>query len=347
MIGARVITDDAGRNNGVLSFTNVLVRSSNIGAVKIGFKVGTERMSRFVGLYGFGHQVSPDFPGENPGIVWRPDKWTDTALASVSMGYQVAVTPLQMVAAVSSVANGGLYVEPRIIRAMYRDGRRYQVPPKTVRRTVSAETAATLTTIMEEVVTDGTAKRAQIAGYTIAGKTGTAQKLINGRYSHRDHNASFIGFIPSRAPELAMVVVIDSAKGPNGDHGGMVAAPIFRNIAEAALQYLGVPPSINPPAPVVLARRGNPEAAPTSATAASQPIVSLVADGPPGTVPDLTGMSARDALRKLVKIGMSARVAGDGFVVSQEPPPGAPIDADVVCRLVLERRPRTAAASRQ
>ena len=127
----------------------------------------------------------------------------------------------------------------------------------------------------------------------------------------------------------------------------MVAAPIFRNIAEAALQYLGVPPSINPPAPVVLARRGNPEAAPTSATAASQPIVSLVADGPPGTVPDLTGMSARDALRKLVKIGMSARVAGDGFVVSQEPPPGAPIDADVVCRLVLERRPRTAAASRQ
>src|SRR5947208_4053701 len=100
-IGARVITDDAGRNNGVLSFTNVLVRSSNIGAVKIGFKVGTERMSRFVGLYGFGHQVSPDFPGENPGIVWRPDKWTDAALASVSMGYQIALTPLQMVAAVS------------------------------------------------------------------------------------------------------------------------------------------------------------------------------------------------------------------------------------------------------
>src|SRR5947208_5102911 len=201
---SRVITDDAGRNNGVLSFTKVIVKSSNIGAVKIGLRVGTERLSRFVGLYGFGRQVSPDFPSENAGIVWSPEKWTDTALASVSMGYQIAVTPLQMVAAVSSVANGGLYVEPRIIRAMYRDGRRYQVPPKTVRRTVSAETAATLTTIMEEVVTDGTAKRAQIAGYTIAGKTGTAQKLINGRYSHRDHNASFIGFIPSRAPELAM-----------------------------------------------------------------------------------------------------------------------------------------------
>jgi len=347
IIGPRVITDDAGKNNGVLSFTNVIVHSSNIGAVKIGFKVGTERMSRFVGLYGFGHQVSPDFPAESPGIVWRPDKWTDTALASVSMGYQVAVTPLQMVAAVSAVANGGLYVEPRIVRAIYRDGRRYQVAPKTLRRTVSADTAATLTTIMEGVVTNGTAKRAQIAGYTIAGKTGTAQKLIGGHYSHRDHNASFVGFIPSRAPELAMVIVIDSAKGPNGDHGGTVAAPIFRSIAESALQYLGIPPSINPSAPVLLARRENADTAPASARPSSQPVVSLVADGPPGTVPDLTGMSARDALRKLVKIGMSARVAGDGFVVSQEPPPGAPIDADVVCRLVLERRPRRPAPASQ
>ncbi|HXI30916.1 MAG TPA: penicillin-binding protein 2, partial [Vicinamibacterales bacterium] len=136
-IGNRVITDDAGRNNGVLSFANVIVKSSNIGAVKIGFKVGTERMSRFVGLYGFGRQVSPDFPAENPGIVWRPEKWTDTALASVSMGYQVAVTPLQMVAAVSSVANGGLYVEPRAVRAVYRGGVRYQTPTKAVRRTIS------------------------------------------------------------------------------------------------------------------------------------------------------------------------------------------------------------------
>src|SRR5262249_48021793 len=169
-IGNRVITDDAGRNNGVLSFTNVIVKSSNIGAVKIGFRVGTERMSRFVGLYGFGRQVSPDFPAENPGIVWRPEEWADTALPAGSMGYQVAVTHLQRVAAVSPVANGGSYVEPRIIRAAYRDGRRFQIEPKELRRTVSADTAATLTTIMEGVVTSGTAKRAQIPGYTIAGK---------------------------------------------------------------------------------------------------------------------------------------------------------------------------------
>jgi len=344
-IGARVITDDAGRNNGWLTFTNVIVKSSNIGAVKIGFQVGTERMSRFVGLYGFGHQVSPDFPAENPGIVWRPEKWTDTALASVSMGYQVAVTPLQMVSAVGSVANGGSYVEPRVVRALYRDGRRYQLSPKVVRRTVSADTAATLTDIMENVVTSGTAKRAQIPGYTIAGKTGTAQKLIDGRYSHADHYASFVGFLPSRAPELAIVVVIDSAKGPNGDHGGMVAAPIFKNIAEPALHYLGIGPTINPPPPVLVARHDDPSTPPTPAgdVAAEQKPVTFLPDGSPATPPDLmpelTGKSAREAIRILVKVGMTARVSGDGFVVSQEPAAGEPIAGQRVCRLVLERWP--------
>jgi cell division protein FtsI (penicillin-binding protein 3) len=343
-IGSRLITDDAGRNNGVLTFSNVIVKSSNIGAVKIGFRVGTDRMSRFVGLFGFGRQVSPDFPAENPGIVWRPEKWTDTALASVSMGYQVAVTPLQMVAAVSSVANGGLYVEPRVVRAVYRDGRRYQLAPKTLRRTVSADTAATLTTIMETVVTSGTAKRAQIPGYTIAGKTGTAQKLINGRYSHSDHNASFVGFIPSRSPELAIVVVIDSAKGPNGDHGGTVAAPIFRNIAESALHYLGIPPTLNPPPPVLVAGRNAAEPPPAVAVPISDHKVTLV-DSPAGTVPDLQGLSAREAVRKLGTVGMIARVSGDGVVVAQDPPAGAPLERDAVCRLTLERWPRHAATA--
>ena len=337
---SRVITDDAGRNNGVLSFTKVIVKSSNIGAVKIGLRVGAERLSKFVGLYGFGHQVSPDFPGENSGIVWSHDKINESALASISMGYQVAITPLQMVAAVSSVANGGTYVEPRVVRAVYRNGVRYQVAPKVVRRTVSADTAASLTQIMEEVVTDGTAKRAMINGYTVAGKTGTAQKLINGQYSHSDHFASFVGFVPSQNPALALVVVIDAAKGPNGDHGGTVAAPIFKNIAEPALRYLGTPPSVNPSTPVLVARHDEKDGQTrTGAISTTEPVVSLVADGPPGTVPDLRGMSARDAVRKLVKLGMSARVSGDGFVVSQTPAPGAPIDGDALCRLVLDRWP--------
>src|SRR3954453_489440 len=273
---SRVITDDAGRNNGVLSFTKVIVKSSNIGAVKIGLRVGAERLSRYVGLYGFGHQVPPDFPGENAGIVSSRDKINESALASMSMGYQVAITPLQMVAAVSSVANGGTYIEPRVVRAVYHNGVRYQVAPKAVRRTVSADTAASLTAIMEEVVTDGTAKRAHIDGYTVAGKTGTAQKLVHGQYSHSDHFASFVGFVPSQNPPLAIVVVIDAAKGPNGDHGGTVAAPIFKNIAEPALRDLGTPPSVNPPTPVLVARHDESAPhAPTNAVPAGEPVVSL------------------------------------------------------------------------
>ncbi len=334
-----IITDDRGINNGVLTFTKVIVKSSNIGAVKIGMHVGTERLSRFVGLYGFGHQVSPDFPAESPGIVWRPDKWTESALASVSMGYQIAVTPLQMVAAVSAVANGGVFVEPRVIRAVYRNGVRYQVRAKELRRVISPDTAATLTSIMEQVVADGTGKRAKIDGFTIAGKTGTAQKLINGHYSHSDHNASFVGFLPSRDPQIAVVVVIDSAKGPNGDHGGTVAAPIFQRIAEASLRYLGVAPTVNPAPPVLVARRGGADTAPTgtSADGSALPVVTLVADEPPGTVPDVRGMGAREAVRKLVTVGLNPRIAGYGIVVSQTPAPGEPLEAGSVCRLVLAR----------
>jgi cell division protein FtsI (penicillin-binding protein 3) len=338
-IGSRVITDDGGRNNGLLTFTKVIVKSSNIGAVKIGLRVGTERLSRFVGLYGFGRQVSPDFPAENAGIVWSPDKWTESALASVSMGYQIAVTPLQMVAAVSSVANHGEYVEPRVVRAVYRDDRRFVVQPRTVRRTISPDTAATLTAIMEGVVIDGTAKRAQIEGYTIAGKTGTAQKLINGRYSHSDHYASFVGFLPSRDPQLAIVVVIDSAHGPNGDHGGMVSAPIFKNIAEPALRYLGIAPNVNPAPPVLVARAADGATVAPASDQSMEPRLSLVVQGAPGTVPDLRGLSAREAVRTLVRLGMNARVTGDGFVVSQDPPPGASLDSEATCTLTLERSP--------
>ncbi|HZT75091.1 MAG TPA: penicillin-binding transpeptidase domain-containing protein [Vicinamibacterales bacterium] len=346
--GRPAITEDAHHDYGVLSFTDVLVKSSNVGAIKIGFKVGAERLSRFVGLYGFGKSVSPDFPAENAGIVWRPEKMTESALASVSMGYQVAITPLQMVAAVSAVANGGEYIEPRVLRAVYRGNRRFAVQPKTVRRAVSVDTAAALTAIMEQVVERGTAKRAKMTdeGFTIAGKTGTAQKLENGHYSHSDHFGSFVGFVPSRNPAIAMIVVIDSAKAVS-DHGGVAAAPVFKDIAEAALRHLGVTPTLNPAPPVLLAQNhdSNSTLDPASAPNAADPIVSLVADGPPGTVPDVRGMSAREAVRKLVKLGLSARASGDGFVVTQSPEPGEPLEPGGVCRLTLARTPRRTEAA--
>ena len=323
-------------NHGVLSFRDVIVESSNVGAIKIGFKVGTERLSQYVQRFGFGRSVSRDFPGENAGIVWRADRWTESALASVSMGYQVGVTPLQMAAAVSSVANGGEYVEPRIVRAIYRDNRRFEIKPNVVRRTITADTAAELTSIMEGVVDRGTAKPARIPGYTIAGKTGTAAKLVNGNYSKSDYNGSFVGFIPSRNPAVTILVVIDSPHGPHGYYGGSVSAPIFRRIAEEALRYLGIGPTINPEPPVFVAGNGAVDAAGPSE---APPQITIVRDGPPGTMPDLQGLSARDALRRLVKLGLTAHVQGNGFVVAQEPAAGTALDESVgPCRLTLDRQ---------
>jgi cell division protein FtsI (penicillin-binding protein 3) len=340
-IGNRIVHDT--HDYGVLSFTDVIVKSSNVGAIRIGFTLGTNRLSDYVQRFGFGRPVSPDFPGENGGIVWDREKWTESALASVSMGYQVGVTPLQMAAAASAIANGGNYVEPRVVRAIYRDDRRFAVQPKILRRVITADTAATMTAIMEQVVERGTGKLAQLPGYTIAGKTGTANKLVNGRYSW-DTYASFIGFLPSQQPAVTIIVVLEAPRGKNGHFGGPVSAPIFRRIAESTLRYLGIGPSINPPPPVLVA---NDEAqASPQEILEDQPIVRLVAES--GTMPDLSGMTAREALRTLVKLGMTANLSGSGIVVAQSPEAGSPLDGAALCHLTLERaQSRRVAAEHQ
>ena len=335
-IGSRVVSEAQGHNYGTISLTDVIVHSSNVGAIKIGLKLGPDRLSDYVQKFGFGRPVSPDFPSESPGIVWERTKWTDSALASVSMGYQVGVTPLQMAAAVSSVANGGEYVEPRVVRAAYRDDRRYEVKPKVLRRAISADTAASLTTIMEQVVERGTGKGfAEIPGFTVAGKTGTANTLVNGRYSNNTY-ASFVGFVPSRDPKVTILVMLDSPHGLTSHFGGPVSGPIYRRIAEATLRYLGVAPTVNPVPPVLVARRDEAPAE-TAGRAQESPIVNVLVEAAAGTVPDVRGMSARDAMRKLVKAGLSAHMSGDGFVVSQDPAPGEPIANGGVCRLALDR----------
>ena len=158
---------------------------------------------------------------------------------------------------------------------------------------------------------------ARIPGYAIAGKTGTAAKLVNGRYSKSDYNGSFVGFVPSRSPAVTIIVVLDSPHGPHGYYGGSVSAPIFRRIAETTLLYLGIGPTIDPTPPILVARRENTQAPP------SEPVVRLVEDGPVGTVPDVSGMSAREAVTKLVRLGLDARLVGNGFVASQTPAAGA------------------------
>jgi len=323
---------------GTLSFSDVIVKSSNIGAIKVGLRLGPERLGRYVSRFGFGQPIGPDFRGESAGIVWNPAKLDNSALASVSMGYQVAVTPLQMATAVSSVANGGSLMEPRVVRAFIKDGRRATVAPRMLRKTISASTIAELRTMMEGVVERGTAKAAQIDGYTIAGKTGTASKLVSGHYSRSDYNASFVGFVPSRQPALTIIVVIDSPHG-RGYTGGVVAAPIFKRIAEASLRQLGVVPTVNAMPPVLVAR-ADPAAAPAVQRQASvqQGVVSAAIPPPqPGIMPDLRGQSAREALRTLMKIGASARITGQGVVVEQSPAAGEPLAGGEVGMLKLGR----------
>jgi membrane peptidoglycan carboxypeptidase len=278
--------------------------------------------------------------------VWDVKSWTESALMSVSMGYQVGVAPLQMAAATATAANGGELMEPRVVRALHREGQRQAVQPKVIRRTISTSTAAALTAIMEEIVSRGTGRAAAVPGYSVAGKTGTAAKLVGGRYSDTEYNASFTGFVPSRNPALAILVVVDAphsgmAYAGSTHGGGAIAAPIFKQIAEATLRYLGVPPSINPAPPVLIARPDESPRLPPEEAALE--LVSFLSDQPAGTVPDVRGMSARDAMRALAVVGLSPRVTGDGFVVSQEPAPGTPIDPNADALLVLDRAGRPAA----
>lgn len=336
--GSRQIDDD--HRYDVLSFTDVIVKSSNVGAIKVGLRLGAERLDRYARRFGFGSPLSPDFRGESPGIVWNPVRLDDSALASVSMGYQVAVTPLQMASAASVVANGGELIEPRLVRAVVRDGRRIEVPTNVIRRVISPETAATLTTMMELVVQRGTGGRAAIPGFHVAGKTGTAQKLVDRRYSSTEYNASFVGFVPSRNPVLTVVVVLDSPLG-KGYYGGIVAAPVFARVAEAALRHLGVPPTINPMPPVLVAHARDDATPPVPQPVRMPAVLSRV--GSPsaagGLMPDLRGLSAREALRTLAELGLAVRLDGDGVVTDQEPAAGAPLERGGAATLRLSRRP--------
>ena len=335
--GRKPITEAKGHNYGVLSFEDVIVKSSNVGAIKAGLEVGAERMAQYARRFGFGQVLAPDFSGESRGVVHPVARLTDSELASMSMGYSVSVTPVQMAAAVSAVANGGLLYQPHVVRATIVDGVRTPVAPRLLRRAITPATASALTTIMEAVVERGTARSAALSRYRIAGKTGTTEKIVDGRYSDTDHNASFAGFVPSRRPEFTILVVIDTPRV--GRYGGGVAGPVFKRIAEALLQQAGVPPSIDPLPTVIVTEdrtRVRPQAIRTAAPAMLQP-----AGGGP-VMPDVRGLGARDALRALVAAGLYVDSRGTGVVVTQSPDPGTPIAPGARTAIELARVPLAA-----
>jgi membrane peptidoglycan carboxypeptidase len=219
-----------------------------------------------------------------------------------------------------------------------RGGVRTVVPRKVIRRAISQGTAVELTRIMEGVVTDGTGKAAIIPGYTVAGKTGTASKVMKGGgYSRSDYNVSFVGFVPSREPVFTIIVVVDTPR-LLPKFGGTVSAPIFQRIADAAMRQYGVPPSIDPAPPVLVARGPSSPVEPTVGPAGPIGFQAVSAGGRP-VVPDLIGASARDAVLVLNRLGVTSRLRGVGPVVAQQPPAGTPIEAGMTTTLWLERRP--------
>lgn len=234
---------------GRLTFRQVIAESSNVGAIKVGLRVGDERLYRQIVDLGFGARTGIELPGESPGLLRPVERWEPVTKAYASFGQGVAVTSLQLAAAFGAVANGGLLLKPYLVAAIDREGalEELHARPEVVRRAMSPATAFRLERMLEAVVTEGTGTRAAVPGYAVAGKTGTAQMADGGGYSATDHKAVFAGFAPARDPVLVGAVIVDR---PRTDiHGGQVAAPLFSAIAREALLYLGVRPEREPPEP--------------------------------------------------------------------------------------------------
>ncbi len=226
---------------GILTFPDVIVHSSNVGTIQIGERIGKKNLNTMIKAYGFGQKTGIDLPAEEKGIFRPVENWTDISLYSLSIGYEISITAIQMLQAISTVANRGIVTSPRIVKKILMSSGERQEVPVQFRRVISEETAQTLSQILQNVVLRGTGTNAQVDGYSVAGKTGTAQKFDPsiGRYSNRIHTASFVGFVPVENPVLAIVVVIDEPKGKF--YGGDVAAPVFKEVASQTLRYLQVP----------------------------------------------------------------------------------------------------------
>jgi cell division protein FtsI (penicillin-binding protein 3) len=339
---------------GLLTVAQILAHSSDVGAIKIGLRLGAPKFYQYIRAYGFGDPTGIDLPGENRGLLRRLENWTPVSVGSISMGQEVGVTPLQMINAVSAIANGGLLYRPRVVLALRRGSQTEQEPQPEPRRVVRQTTAAAMRAMLEGVVLNGTGTKAQLDGYTAAGKTGTAQKIdpATGRYSATQLIASFVGFAPINNPAVTILVQLDS---PVGAHeGGSVAAPVFKRIAEQTLPYLNVPRDV-PVAPAALraARRSQATEpadvsdydpaqftpvslvdSPSAGSSSAAPVVSAadaellpaqtleLAAGEGVSVPDLSGKTVRQVTEICVQLGVNPVLVGAGTVQSQSPEPG-------------------------
>jgi len=323
---------------GWLSLAQILRFSSNIGAAKIAEKLGPERFYHYIRAFGFGAPTSIGLSGETSGLIRSPDEWSPVDLAAASFGQSVSVSAIQLAAALGAIANDGLLMRPLLVKEVLdgQGGVFKRNEPTVVRRVISAETARKMKGLLAAVLRpDGTGARAALAQYEAAGKTGTAQNSNrhSGGYADDQYTASFVGFAPAADPKILVVVVVNEPQ--KGFHGGVVAAPTFRRIAQQTLHALQVPPE---------RMKGKSEKVATfDNSIPSQPsLVALqpVAYGPKKynqamMMPDLTGLSLREALNRLKNFAGSLDIHGSGRVVGQNPEPGRNLSTVDSCSLIL------------
>jgi cell division protein FtsI/penicillin-binding protein 2 len=235
-VADRTIEDAEARPTVTLTVAQILAQSSNVGAVTIGLKLGAERFSKWIDRFGFGRQTGVQFPDEEVGIVPKLDEYSGSTMGNLPMGQGLSVTPMQMMAGYQAIADGGILKRPQLVEKV---GEEPVHEPKG-HRVIGAAVAAQVREMLEGVLqAGGTASEVSVPGYTLAGKTGTAQVAENGTYSETKYVASFIGFAPAQDPQLLVSVIVDQPQGEI--YGGSVAAPAFGKIAAFALPYLGVP----------------------------------------------------------------------------------------------------------
>jgi len=326
---------------GVLSVREILEKSSNVGIIKVGRTIPRERFDEFIRRFGFGRRTGIELPGERSGQITPLVSWSVLSPASMSMGQEIAVTALQLASALAAVANGGIRVPPRVVLGTRDASGRFEpsLAPEPL-RVISERTARTMAGILEGVVARGTGTKAAVPGYRLAGKTGTAQKVVPGQgYSHSQFVASFAGFGPVESPRLAGILVLDSPSG-GAYYGGQVAAPAFGRIMADALTYLRVPPDedplpppdAKPASPAQKIARKNP-AGDEDGAAPGLPDAPIATG--PGQVPDLRGLDLRESVVTLSARGYRAHVSGSGTVLEQIPPPGSPLPEGGVCEIHL------------
>jgi len=346
---------------GLLTVADILAKSSDVGAIKIALMLGPQKFYDYIRGFGFGALTQVDLPGESKGLLHRPETWSGISIGSVSMGQEVGVTPIQLITAVSAIANGGTMYRPHVMQEMRRgikvlsaEGPLAEVEP---RRVIRPETAATLRRLMEGVVLNGTGFLARLDGWTAAGKTGSAQKIdpATGRYSPRNFVASFTGFAPINNPAVTILVSIDS---PVGLHeGGPVAAPVFKRIAEQVLPYLEVPRDVQLNPRLIQAAykkqmaadadslgdftetdfSGQPDGlleesnqgveAPTPAPPprVSQSVTRVEESGADIEVPDFNGKTMREVSEMCVRLGLDPVLVGSNLATDQTPAAGSTV----------------------